>query len=175
MDSPPVMPAGTGSPGESRLGAWAASFIYGVIVTLVTVVGLAVENAPNGLDDAGIIIVGDIAIWLAHTISQLVGHQTQQKRPVTVVDVGHQLLNSWPIVAAAIPAAASMALAGLGLWSDETGLKVATALGILALATVGVLTARISERTLVRRILYVSFITMIGIFIVVLEVSVHHL
>jgi hypothetical protein len=160
---------------ENRTAVWLASFVYGVIVTLVTIVGLAVEHAPNGLSDAGVIIVGDIAIWMAHAISQLVGHQAQRQQPVGLGDVVRQLGNSWPIVAAAVPAAVVMGAAGAGLWSNETGLKLAAALGVVALAVTGVLSARLSERTLVRQVLYVVGITVVGILIVSLEVWVHHI
>lgn len=163
------------SPGEGRSAVWLAAYVYGVIVTLVSVVGLAVEHDPNGLSDAGIIIVGDIAIWLAHAISQLVGNQAERQRPVTMADLGSQLANSWPIVAAAIPASLVMILAGLGLWSNETGLKIATVLGVFALAVTGVLAARFSERTPLRRVGFVLIITVVGVLIVALEVWVHHL
>ena len=46
---------------------------------------------------------------------------------------------------------------------------------MLALAVTGILSARLSERTLLRQVLYVVGITVVGVLIVSLEVWVHHI
>jgi hypothetical protein len=182
--------AAPGTVGDARLGAmseparhqlsphaveWYRDYVYGTIATLVAIGGLTFEYRPDPLSAGGVVIVGAVAIWLAHAVSHLVADWAAQEQPFTVRTVLARLRQSSPIVSAAIPATAVVALSWTGIWSVSTGLWVGEGVGVVALAAVGVLTAGGSQRAPGLRILYVVVLVVVGLFIVGLEVGAHHL
>jgi hypothetical protein len=153
--------------------SWLAAYVYGTIATLVAIGGLTFEKHPNPLSATGVIIVGAIAIWLAHAVSQLVGQRAKQQSDLHASDVRAELWSSWPIVSAAIPGAVVMVIACFGAWSASTGLAIDEVIGIVALTVVGMATAGGGRRSIARRVAYVVCLTGVGIAIVGLEVGVH--
>lgn len=158
-----------------RAVTWLAAYIYGTIATLVAIGGLAFEVRLNAVSATGVIVVGAIAIWLAHAVSKLVARRAREGADLHSADVAAELRNSWPIVSAALPAAVVMILAAVGAWTAETGLVIDEVIGVLALAAVGIATAGGARRSVGRRILYVTVLTAVGLAIVGLEVAVHFL
>jgi len=152
---------------------WLADYVYGTIATLVAIAGLTFESNPGELTTAGVVIVGAVAIWMAHTLSRLVSKRSQGHLQLTAADVLGEARNSWSIVTAAIPATVIFVLAGAHLWSIHTAFVLADIVGVLALAVVGVGTAGGSDRPLPRRISYVVAVVMVGVAIVLLEAGVH--
>lgn len=154
---------------------WFRDYVYGTIATLVAIGGLTFEHRPDPLSTGGVIIVGAIAIWLAHSVSHLVAEWAGQEGPFTVRTVLEQLRRSSPIVSAALPATAVMALSWTGAWSPATALWIGEGVGVIALAGIGVLTAGGSQRTAGLRTLYVVMVVATGLLIVGLEVAAHQL
>ena len=134
---------------------WLADYVYGTISTLVAIAGLTFETNPEALTTAGVVVVGALAIWFAHTLARLVTTRSWQHLQLRRADVRAQLLGSWSIVAAALPAAIIFTLSGLRLFEVKTAFVVAEVVGVLALAVVGIGTAGGRERPVGRRILYV--------------------
>ena len=81
-------------------------------------------------------VVGAVAIWLAHGLSQLVILRSWQNLELRRSDVAAELRGSWTIVVAAIPATIIFILAGAGLWHVKTAFTLAEIVGVLALAVV---------------------------------------
>ena len=157
----------------NRSVEWLADYVYGTISTLVAIAGLTFETNPGALTTAGVVVVGAIAIWLAHTLSRLITTRSWNHLTLKGSDVRAELLGSWPILAAAIPATIIFTLAGLHLWTVRTAFVLADVVGVLALAVVGLGTVGGRERPLVRRILYVVGLVAVGVMIVLLESVVH--
>ena len=153
--------------------AWLAAYVYGTIATLVAIGGLTFEDHLDALSAAGIIVVGAIAIWLAHAVSNMVARRARDA-DLNVAAVRADLRNSWPIVSAALPAAAIMIIAAFGAWTASTGLVIDEAIGVVALAAVGIATAG-ARRSIGRRIIYVASLTFVGLAIVGLELAAHFL
>jgi hypothetical protein len=151
---------------------WLADYVYGTISTLVAIAGLTFETNPGALTTAGVVVVGAVAIWLAHTLSRLVAMRSWRHLTLSLVDVRAQLQGSWSILAAAIPATIVFTLAGLGLFEVRTAFVVAEVVGVLALAVVGIGTAG-AELPAGRRVLYVVGLVAVGVMIVLLESVVH--
>jgi hypothetical protein len=184
-----IQPDGTSQPGESdRPGAdhptirtpihersvhWLSSYVYGTISTLVAIAGLTFESHPGALTTAGVVVVGAVAIWFAHALSQLVALQSWQNLELKADDVKRELRRSWAILYAAIPATIVFILAGAQLFEVKTAFVVAEVVGVLALAVVGIGTAGNRSRPLGRRLLYVGGLVSVGVLIVVLESAVH--
>jgi hypothetical protein len=152
---------------------WLADYVYGTISTLVAIAGLTFETNPGALTTAGVVVVGALAIWLAHTLSRLVTTRSWQDLTLRRSDIRAQLQGSWSILAAAIPATVIFTLAGLHLWKVKTAFSLAEVVGVLALAVVGMGTTGGRERPLGRRILYVVGLVAVGAMIVLLELVVH--
>ena len=152
---------------------WLADYVYGTIATLVAIAGLTFETNPGELSTAGVVIVGAVAIWFAHTLSRLVSLRPRGHIELTAHDVVDELRSSWSIVTAAIPATIVFILAALHLWTVHTAFVIADVVGVAALAIVGIGTAGGRERPLHRRIAYVISMVLVGVAIVLLEAGVH--
>ncbi len=126
------------SDGQGRSVQWLADYVYGSISTLVAIAGLTFETNPGALTTAGVVVVGAVAIWLAHTLSRLVLLQSWQTLHLRVADVVADLRGSWSIVSAALPATVIFTLAGVHLWSVRVAFALAEIIGVLALAVVGI-------------------------------------
>jgi hypothetical protein len=152
---------------------WLADYVYGTIATLVAIAGLTFESHPGELTTAGVVIVGAIAIWMAHILSRLVSIRSQGHLELTWSTVFNEARRSWSIVTAAIPATVIFVLAAAHLWTIHTAFVLADIVGVGALAVVGIGTAGGSDRPLARRIAYVLSLVAVGIAIVLLEAGVH--
>jgi type IV secretory pathway VirB2 component (pilin) len=149
-----------------------ADYVYGSISTLVAIAGLTFETNPGALTTAGVVVVGALAIWLAHSLSRMVIRPSWMQLHLTVADVIVDLRRSWPIVSAAIPATVIFTLAGIHVFSVRTAFALAEIVGVLALAVVGVGTTAGSGLSL-RRVLYVVGLVSVGVTIVLFEALVH--
>lgn len=156
-----------------RSVVWLSDYVYGTISTLVAIAGLTFETNPGALTTAGVVVVGAVAIWLAHGLSRLVILRTWQNLELHAADVRRVLQGSWTIIAAAVPATLIFVLAGLHVWKVETAFTLTEIVGVLALAVVGYGTAGGKGRPLGRRILYIGGLVMVGVVIVLLELLVH--
>jgi hypothetical protein len=152
---------------------WLADYIYGTIATLVAIAGLTFETNPGELSTAGVVIVGAVAIWFAHTLSRLVSIRSSGHLRLGIRDVLAELRSSWSIVTAAVPATVVFVLAAFHLWTMHTAFIVAELVGVAALAVVGIGTAGGRDRPLARRIGYVLAVVLVGVAIVLLEAGVH--
>jgi len=161
------------TPSHERSVHWLSSYVYGTISTLVAIAGLTFENSPHALTTAGVVVVGAVAIWFAHALSQLVVLPSWQNLELTSADVKKELRNSWSILVAAIPATFIFILAGAHLFEVRTAFVVAEVVGVLALAVVGLGTAGNRSRPLGHRLLYTAGLVSVGVVIVVLESAVH--
>ena len=167
-----VVAAGT-DPHDERSVVWLADYVYGTISTLVAIAGLTFETNPGALTTAGVVVVGAVAIWLAHGLSQLVILRSWQNLELRRREVREELQRSWTIVTAAVPASIIFTLAGAGLWTVKTAFTLAEIVGVLALAVVGYGTAGRRGQPLGRRTLYIGGLVLVGVLIVLLELLVH--
>jgi hypothetical protein len=152
---------------------WLADYVYGTITTLVAIAGLTFETDPGALTSTGVVVVGAVAIWLAHTLSRLVTMRSWQHLVLTPADVRSELRGSWSILVAAVPTTVIFILAGLHLWSVQHAFVIAEVVGVIALAGVGIGTVGGRDRPLSRRIAYVVGLVLVGVMIVLLELVVH--
>ncbi len=165
--------AASGDPHRDRSVERLADYVYGSISTLVAIAGLTFETNPGALTTAGVVVVGAVAIWLAHTLSRLVILRSWRDLELRRAHVRRELRGSWPIVSAAIPATIVFILAGAHVWSIKTAFTLAEVVGVLALAVVGVGTTGGQGRPPIRRVLYIVSLVLVGVLIVLLELLVH--
>ena len=158
---------------HDRSVVWLADYVYGTIATLVAIAGLTFETNPGALTTAGVVVVGAVAIWFAHALSQLVILRSWQSLELHGSHILLELRGSWAIVTAAVPATLIFILAGAGLWTMKTAFTLAEIVGVLALAVVGVGTVGGRGQPLGRRLLYITGLVLVGVLIVLLELLVH--
>ena len=150
-------------------------YVNGIIATLVTIGGLSIGNDHDPIDEMVIIVAGAVAMWLAKTVSLVIGEQATRAEPFRYRDVWRQLVRTWPMVSAALPAVLAMGLAAAGVWSSSTGLEVGQGCGIAGLLVVAIGTARISERGLWNQTRYVVMVTSAGLLVVAVVIIARHL
>jgi hypothetical protein len=150
-------------------------YVNGVIATLVTIGGLSIGDDRQPIENLSIIVAGAVAMWLAKTVSLLIGDQARRGEPFRYGDVWSQLVRTWPMVSAAVPAVLAMTLATADVWSTSTGLDVGLWCGIAGLLVVSIGTARISERGLWDQTRYVVMVTSAGLLIVLVVIIARRL
>src|SRR5215467_15218263 len=80
-----------------------ASYVTGVIATLVAIGGLYLVNRLQATTAMAVIAAGCVAIWLARTCSKLVMLQGAGHSESCLPEGFAELRRSWPVVVAAIP------------------------------------------------------------------------
>lgn len=160
--------------GEKRLdGHRLTEFIYGTVVALVAVAGIDPAHS-GGLSAFTIIVGGGVAIWLAHAYSTLMSRRITSGHRITAQDIGEALTGSWPIVSAALLVALPLLGAAVSLYVVRTALLLASIVGVIILALVGLTAGIVALETWPRRIVLVMLSSGIGLLIVTMEVAIHH-
>jgi hypothetical protein len=119
-----------------------ASYVTGVIATLVAIGGLYLAKHLTAATAMAIIVAGTVAIWLGRASVRLVMLQGAGHMGSCVPEGLAELRRSWPVVLAAAPPVLSLTGALVKLWSVTVGLHISQALGVGSLIGIGLLTAR---------------------------------
>jgi hypothetical protein len=119
-----------------------ASYVTGVIATLVAIGGLYLANKLAAGTAIAIVAAGAVAIWLGRTSGMLMMLEARGHMGSCVPEGLAQLRRSWPVLLAAVPPVLALAGAAAKLWSVTVGLHIGQAVGLCGLIAAGVLTAR---------------------------------
>ncbi len=163
MSDPPIQSASIGRPEQL------ASYVTGVIATLVAIGGLYLAKKLAGTTAMAIVVAGTIAIWLGRASSRLVMLQGSGHMGSCIPAGLAELRRSWPVVLAAAPPVLSLAGATAKLWSVTVGLHIGQAVGVCGLVAVGLLTARSLRVTGWAMASYVAWLTVSGLLVVGVE------
>jgi hypothetical protein len=113
-----------------------------------------------------------VVFWLAHVWSQLIGDRLEGAVPgwrrVRAV-----ALSEWPVVEAGFVPDVLLALAWVGVYSRDSGAKLAMAAAVLQLAGWGFLAGWRSEHRLVPAMLAGAVDCTFGLALVALEIAIH--
>jgi len=146
-----------------------ASYVTGVIATLVAIGGLYLVKHLQAGTAIAIITAGTIAIWLGRTSFRLVMLQGSGHGG-SCIPVGFvELRSSWPVVLAALPPVLSLTCAAIGLWSVSLGLHIGQVLGVTGLVVAGILTGRRLEARGWARWSYVLWLALTGLSVAGIE------
>jgi hypothetical protein len=119
-----------------------ASYVTGVIATLVAIGGLYLAKHLTATTAMAVIVAGTVAIWLGRASVRLAMLQDAGHMGSCFPEGSAELRRSWPVVLAAAPPVLSLAGALLKLWSITVGLHISQALGVCSLIAIGLITAR---------------------------------
>lgn len=160
--------------GRTERAEWLGEYVYGVIGTLVALGTLSFRADVDPVSACGNVFVGAVAVWLAHAVAGVMADWARQE-PISARLVAHRLRHSWPILSAALPAAAILLLSSAGVWPEITGLWVSDGVAVLTLAGIGIWVAAGSREPLARRVVYVAALVGVGALIVGLELAAHYI
>jgi len=146
-----------------------ASYVTGVIATLVAIGGLYLVNRLEATTAMAVVAAGCIAIWLARTCAKLVLLQGAGHSGSCVPEGFAELRLSWPVVVAAIPPVLGLAGAAIQLWSVTVGLHIGQALGVCGLIAAGLGTGRRLHASRWGVASYVIWLTVSGLLVVGIE------
>jgi hypothetical protein len=165
---------GTGGPRRARLldGEGVAEFIYGTVTGMVAVGGIQAGHDVSWLGAAEIIVLGAVAIWIAHAYSELVAHRVSAGRKLRTHDLLSVLGASWPIVFAGALLAVPLFGVALRLCSVDAALVASNGLGVAVLALVGFVAERSEDWP--RRVMLAVLSAGLGLAVVAVELVVHH-
>ncbi len=173
---PPVVsstPPGQSSPRRRRRQGKPAGAIYGQIVATST---LAVLDHDASLGPVAVllsVLAAMLVLWVAHVYSEVLAERVHQARRLSWEEVATAMAQDWPLVQAAAPSVVAMALAGLGLWSRDTGVLVGLALGVLSLFAWGVVIGRRSRSSWPYTLVVATVSSFLGLVIIFLELVIH--
>ena len=146
--------------------------VYGSFLA-ASVVGVAYE-AGQGARAMTVSLFGSMLVfWLAHAWSEIVGERIAQGLafgPRTALAIAR---GEWPLVEAAVLPTAVLALAWAGVWSRETGARLAFAAAVVQVAGWGLLAARRSGGSWPAAVLLAAVEGALAVLLLLLERLVH--
>lgn len=149
-----------------------AAAIYGSILAAAVVASLDVGEVGAG---AMIASLGAtmLVFWLAHVWSEAIAERMRDPRPYTWRRLRATAAWHWPMVQAASGPLLALALAGLGVWSLDTGVTVALAVSIVQLVGWGITVGRRTFDSWPAALAAGAVDGMLGMVLVVLKILVH--
>ena len=119
------------------------------------------------------LVVTMLVFWLAHAYADVIAAQLDRDVRSLATEVRHSMRREWPIAQAAGVPGIALALGWAGLFSDETAIDLAIALGVVQLALWGFAIARSKRLTLLGTLVATGVSSTFGLALVGLKVLVH--
>lgn len=147
--------------------------IYGQIVVTSTLAVLGHDSSLSAFSILLSLLATMLVLWVAHVYSELLAERVRIGRKLHGHEITAAAAHDWPLVQAVAPAAVTLALAWIGLWSTDTGVTLGVALGVLSLFVWGLVIGRRSAFTWGRTLVVALFSSALGLAIIALELLVH--
>ncbi len=119
-----------------------AATLYGTVLATSVIATLPGAERPAIVIAA--LLVTATVFALAHAWAQVLARSAKERHPVSTADIVTAIRHEWPMVEAALPASAVVALALVDVYSIETALWVATGVNVLLLFVWGAIVRRVS-------------------------------
>jgi hypothetical protein len=118
-----------------------AATLYGTVLATSVIATLPGAEGPWIVIAA--LLVTAIVFALAHAYAHVLARSAKEGVPVTRADVAAGVKHEWPMVEAALPASAVVALVLLDVYEIGTALWIATGLNVALLAVWGAVVRRV--------------------------------
>lgn len=161
---------GSGPINEHRL----TEFIYGTVTGMVALAGVDAASGLGALRAMLIVMSGAVVIWLAHVYAALMSHRIASAEHLDARDILKAAWSAWPILSAGALMSLPLLGTAFGLYGLATGLKAASGVGLLILATVGLAAGFATRERWGRRLAWAVAAAALGVLVVGLELAVHH-
>jgi hypothetical protein len=169
LDEAQAVPAGRVVDGH-RL----SEFIYGTVTGMVAVTGISGGREAGWWEAAAIVLVGAIAVWLAHAYSVLIAERVATGHRLGARALRDALRGTLPIVSSGALLAIPILPSAAGMYSVTAALTISSTLGVVVLAFIGLLAGSVTRETWPRRLLLAFLSAGLGLVIVAVELAVRH-
>ena len=146
--------------------------VYGTILVSSVIVGLAGTNLTAGAMMAALAVTAAV-FALAHAWSGALARSADDRQALAVGHVLDGIRHEWPMVEAVAPALLALALAGLGVYSEGTGLWIAIVANTFLLFAWGAILRHRAGGGAMELIAAGLTTAMLGLALVALKVLVH--
>jgi hypothetical protein len=148
-----------------------AAAVYGSVL-VTALVGAAFEAQLDARTMTLTLLTTTLVFWLAHVWSEVMGVRLAGTIPAWG-HIRHIAVSEWPVVEAGFLPDALLALAWAGVYSRDTGAKLALIVGVLQLAAWGFAAGWRTQHRLAPALVTGAVDCAFGIAIVGLEVLIH--
>jgi hypothetical protein len=155
-------------PANTRFGA----AVYGSFL-VVSVVGVAYEAGQDARFMTMTAFGSALVFWLAHWWSEVLGEQITTGEAFRDRDVLRVACREWPLVEAAFVPTLLLALAWAGVWSRDTGARLALAAAVLQIIGWALVAGRRAGWTRLRTGVFAAGQGTLGVALLLLEGVVH--
>ena len=146
--------------------------VYGSFL-VASVVGVAFEAGQDARVMTTTAFGSALVFWLAHWWSEVIGEQISAGDAFRYRDVLVVARREWPLVEAAVVPTLLLALAWAGVWSRETGAKLALAAAVLQITGWALVAGRRAGWTWLSAGVFAAVDGALGIVLLLLEKLVH--
>jgi hypothetical protein len=160
------------SPPRAEGRANVAGAIYGQILVTSFVAALSEVVDVDAGEIFASLLVTMLVFWLAHVYADAVEQRLEREDPLTWREVWSIARYEWPGLQAAVPALVAVGLGWAGALSTLTAVRLAIALGIVALLAWGFVIARASRLSVLATLGSVALNGAFGLGIVTLKLYV---
>ncbi len=146
--------------------------VYGSFLA-ASVVGVAYEAGESARAMTVSVFGSMLVFWAAHAWSEVVGERIAEGpafRPSAILAIARR---EWPLVEAAVLPTAVLAFAWAGVWSRDTGARLAFAAAVVQVAGWGLLAARRSGGSWLAAVLLAAVEGALAMLLLLLERLVH--
>jgi hypothetical protein len=157
-----------GSPGTI------AGTVYGTIVVMATVTAGSNGDETHAWRLAIVVVVTVLVLWAAHVYSDALAESLEQGRRLDRAELGSVARRELSIPGAAVAPVAALALAGLGVLSDQTAVWLALGIGVLTLGVQGRRYAVVEQLDRTGTVTAVALNVFLGLVIVGLKALLAH-
>ncbi len=148
--------------------------VYGTIIILAVIAAEARNYEGHMWQLGGVAFMTAVVLWLAHVYAHGLGESMKEGRRLTPGEVRSIARREYAIVLSAVPPVAAIIAGSTHLIDEHSAYRLATTLGIVALAVQGVRYATIERLSFAGTALAIALNLMFGLGIVLAEVWVAH-
>jgi hypothetical protein len=158
---------------EQHLGSrQVGRVVYGSIIGLALIV--AIENHPPEPAVMAVWLLGTaVAVGLAEVYSEVVGHETSTRQPVSRSDVGHMVEDAAAVGFGVAFPAVFFLLAAIGVIEPERAFTVAKWTGLGLIGFYGYWAARFAGATSRGALVKATLVALVGAGLILLKSLVH--
>jgi hypothetical protein len=160
--------------GRAAIGERLAGFIYGTIVVLAVLVAGARAFPDDPWHIAATVLVTAVVFWLAHVYAHALAHGVAHDEHLSIAELRRIARREASVIEAAAPPLGALLLGAFDVISTNAAVWTALVLGLVVLASQGIVFARVERLGWGATIGVVAANLGLGIVLVGLKIFVTH-
>jgi hypothetical protein len=161
-------------PQDERRAEGMAESIYGTLLVMTVVVGVAVSPHAGLLKGAAAVVLTALVFWLAHVYAHALQRRYELRRRLRSDELRRLAGGQWPLVTSGLPPAAALVVCAVLDVKTATGFWVALWVGVGSLFLWGVRWTRQEGGSVPAMVAAGSINVLFGLLVVVLKLLVQH-